>query len=92
MANAKQIEILQAFAKGWFGTSQQHSIHAEIIRQKGFAKLADKMQEEADDEWKEAQRVNARLLELGETPVVGAVEFLANAADSMLEACRHLKK
>ncbi len=75
MANAKQIEILQAFAKGWFGSSQQHSIHAEIIRQKGFAKLADKMQEEADDEWKEAQRVNARLLELGETPVVGAVEY-----------------
>lgn len=70
MANEKQIEILKAFAKGWFGNSQQHSIHAEIIRQQGFHKLADKIQTEANEEWQEAQRVNARLLELGVTPEV----------------------
>lgn len=40
MANAKQIEILQAFAKGWFGTSQQHSNwlaeHLGLIDQIGY--------------------------------------------------------
>jgi bfr protein len=62
-------------AQGWFGNSQQHSIHAEIIRQKGYGKLAAKMQAEAEDEWKEAQRVNARLLELGCTPKVAIAPF-----------------
>lgn len=75
MATEKQLSILKAMAKTWFGNSQQHSIHAEIIRQKGFTKLADKMQAEAEDEWKEAQRVNARLLELGGTPVVAIDDF-----------------
>lgn len=75
MANSKQFEILKAMAKTWFGNSQQHSIHAEIIRQKGFTKLADKMQAEAEDEWKEAQKVNARLIELGGTPVVAMEDF-----------------
>ncbi|WP_443090969.1 ferritin-like domain-containing protein [Basfia succiniciproducens] len=70
MATEKQIEILKGMAKAWFGNSQQHSIHAEIIRQKGFSKLADKIQAEAEGEWKEAQRVNARLLELGVTPTL----------------------
>ncbi|MDG2954940.1 ferritin-like domain-containing protein [Bisgaard Taxon 10/6] len=75
MANSKQIEILKSFAKAWFGNSQQHSIHAEINRQQGFPKLADKMQAEAEDEWKEAQRVNARLLELGGMPVVAIDDY-----------------
>ena len=75
MATEKQLSILKSIAKTWFGNSQQHSIHAEIIRQKGFAKLAGKMQAEAEDEWKEAQRVNARLLELGGTPVVAIDDF-----------------
>lgn len=70
MATEKQIEILKGMAKAWFGNSQQHSIHAEIIRQKGFSKLADKIQAEAEGEWKEAQCVNARLLELGVTPTL----------------------
>ena len=70
MANEKQIDILKSMAKAWFGNSQQHSIHAEIIRQKGFGKLADKIQAEAEGEWKEAQRVNARLIELGVTPTI----------------------
>lgn len=75
MANEKQLAILNAMAQGWFGNSQQHSIHAEIIRQKGYGKLAAKMQAEAEDEWKEAQRVNARLLELGCTPKVAIDPF-----------------
>ncbi|MDD0824772.1 ferritin-like domain-containing protein [Mannheimia sp. AT1] len=75
MSNNKQFDILKAMAKTWFGNSQQHSIHAEIIRQKGFAKLADKIQAEAEDEWQEAQRVNARLIEIGGTPVVAMDDF-----------------
>lgn len=75
MTSNKQFDILKAMAKTWFGNSQQHSIHAEIIRQKGFVKLADKIQAEAEDEWKEAQRVNARLIELGGTPVVAIDDF-----------------
>lgn len=75
MSNNKQFDILKAMAKTWFGNSQQHSIHAEIIHQKGFIKLADRMQAEAEDEWKEAQRVNARLIELGGTPVVAMDDF-----------------
>ena len=39
--NEKQLAILATMAKGWFGNSQQHSVHAEIIRQKGYHKLAD---------------------------------------------------
>ena len=75
MTNEKQVAILEGMAKAWFGNSQQHSIHAEIIRQKGYSKLADKMQAEAEGEWKEAQRVNARLLALGYTPKVEIESF-----------------
>lgn len=75
MMNEQQIAVLKAMAKGWFGNSQQHSIHAEIIRQKGFNKLADKIKAEAEEEWQEAQRVNARLLELGVTPEVAIEPF-----------------
>lgn len=75
MMNEQQIAVLKAMAKGWFGNSQQHSIHAEIIRQKGFNKLADKITAEAEEEWQEAQRVNARLLELGVTPEVAIEPF-----------------
>ncbi len=35
-------ELLQAFAKGWFGNSQQHSIHAQLLKQRGFGKLGEK--------------------------------------------------
>ena len=65
-----KIELLQAFAKGWFGNSQQHSIHAEILRQRGYTVLADKIEAESDEEWTEAKKVNARLIELGVTPIV----------------------
>ena len=75
MATQEQLTTLKSMAKAWFGNSQQHSIHAEIIRQKGFGKLADKMQEEAQGEWHEAQRVNARVLELGGVPEVAIESF-----------------
>ena len=60
-----KIEFLQALAKGWFGNSQQHSIQAQLLKQRGFGKLADKIMAESDEEWDEAKKVNARLIELG---------------------------
>lgn len=65
-----KIELLKAFAKGWFGNSQQHSIHAQLLKARGLNKLADKIMAESDEEWEEAKKVNARLIELGETPAV----------------------
>lgn len=65
-----KIDLLKAFAKGWFGNSQQHSIHAQLLKARGLTKLADKIMEEADEELNEARRVNSRLIELGETPEV----------------------
>ena len=70
-----KIELLKGFAKGWFGNSQQHSIHAQMLKQRGFGKLADKIMAESDEEWEEAKKVNARLIELGETPVVAIQEY-----------------
>lgn len=65
-----KVELLKGFAKGWFGNSQQHSIHAQMLKQRGFNKLGDKIMAESDEEWEEAKKVNARLIELGEVPVV----------------------
>lgn len=65
-----KVELLKSFAKGWFGNSQQHSIHAQMLKQRGFNKLGDKIMAESDEEWDEAKKVNARLIELGEVPVV----------------------
>ena len=31
-----KIEFLQELAKGWFGNSQQHSIHAQLLNARGF--------------------------------------------------------
>jgi len=70
-----KIEFLQALAKGWFGNSQQHSIQAQILKQRGFGKLGDKIMAESDEEWEEAKKVNARLIELGVTPKVELVEY-----------------
>lgn len=70
-----KIELLKEFAKGWFGNSQQHSIHAQLLKQRGFKKLGDKIMVESDEEWEEAKKVNARLIELGETPVVAIQEY-----------------
>ena len=65
-----KIELLKSFAKSWFGNSQQHSIHAQLLKVRGLTKLADKIMAESDEEWEEAKKVNARLIELGETPCV----------------------
>ncbi len=65
-----KIELLKSYAKAWFGNSQQHSIHAQLLAARGLKKLADKIMAESDEEWAEAKKVNARLIELGETPVV----------------------
>ena len=70
-----KIELLKAFAKGWFGNSQQHSIHAQLLKARGLNKLGDKIMAESDEEWEEAKKVNARLIELGETPVVELQEY-----------------
>lgn len=65
-----KIEFLKKLARAWFGSSQQHSIHAQILKARGLNKLADKIMAESDEEWEEAKKVNARLMELGETPSV----------------------
>ena len=70
-----KIEFLKYLAKGWFGNSQQHSIHAQLLKARGLTKLADKIMAESDEEWEEAKKVNARLIELGETPCVELQEY-----------------
>ena len=70
-----KVEFLKYLAKGWFGNSQQHSIHAQLLKQRGFGKLADKIMAESDEEWTEAKKVNARLIELGVTPIVELAEY-----------------
>ena len=70
-----KIELLQSFAKGWFGNSQQHSIHAQLLKARGLTKLANKIMAESDEEWNEAKKVNARLIELGVTPKVEIADY-----------------
>ena len=70
-----KIEFLKELAKGWFGNSQQHSIHAQLLKARGLNKLADKIMAESDEEWEEVKKVNARLIELGETPAVVLQEY-----------------
>ena len=45
-------------------------ILAESFRELAGSKPADKITAESDEEWEEAKKVNARLIELGETPAV----------------------
>ena len=70
-----KIEFLKGLAKGWFGNSQQHAIHAQLLRARGLNKLADKIMAESDEEWNKDKKVNARLIELGETPAVSTQEY-----------------
>ena len=70
-----KIEFLKYLSKGWFGNSQQHSIHAQLLKARGLNKLADKIMAESDEEWEEAKKVNNRLIELGETPAVVIEEY-----------------
>ena len=43
-----KIEFLQGLAKGWFGNSQQHSIQAQLLKVRGYGKLADKIMAESE--------------------------------------------
>lgn len=70
-----KIEFLKELARSWFATSQQHSIHAQLLKARGMNKLADKIMEESDEEWEEAKKVNARLIELGVTPAVEIEQY-----------------
>lgn len=70
-----KVELLKEFAKGWFGNSQQHSIHAQLLKARGLNKLGDMIMAESDEEWEEAKKVNERLIELGETPAVAIQEY-----------------
>ena len=65
-----KVEFLKELAKGWFGNSQQHSIHAQLLADRGFKALSEKIMAESEEEWNEAKEVNKRLIELGETPEV----------------------
>ena len=46
-----------------------------MLKQRGFGKLADRIMAESDEEWAEARKVNARLIELGVTPKVELQEY-----------------
>lgn len=70
-----KFELLRSYAKAWFGNSQQHSIHAQLLKARGLTKLADKIMEESEEELAEAKQVNARLIELGQTPEVAIEDY-----------------
>ncbi len=70
-----KFELLKSYAKAWFGNSQQHSIHAQLLKNRGLTKLADKIMAEAEEELAEARQVNARLIELGQTPEVAIEQY-----------------
>ncbi len=55
-------------AAAWYGNSKQHAAFAAYNRYNGYTKLAEKFQEESDEEWKEAMEVTQRLVELGCKP------------------------
>ena len=64
-------EALKQFAMagaGWFGNSKQHYAFSAYDRLQGWNKLADKWAAEAEEEWKEAEEVLNRLVELGCKP------------------------
>lgn len=46
-----KIEFLHELAKGWFGNSQQHSIQAQLLKQRGYGKLADKIMEKHNEKY-----------------------------------------
>ena len=71
----KRYERLQHYAHSWFSTAQQNSVCAAIFRKKGYGKLAALWEEESAEEFEEAKKINARLLDLGFTPAFGYVEL-----------------
>ena len=85
-----KIEFLKELAKSWFATAQQHSIHAQLLKEWGLNKLADKVMAESDEEWEEAKKVNARLIELGEMPAVEleAYPVITNVKEMLEYDCK----
>lgn len=80
MDKKEAIKKFAELAAVWYGTSKQHAAFAAYDRYNGYTKLADKFQEEADEEHAEANEVVARLIELGCKPAdlaqaVKTVEF-----------------
>lgn len=75
MRKEEIVNVLQSMAREWFGSSQQNIIHAEILRDKGLNKLADKFQEEGNEEFEEAQKVIKRIIELGGNLTVSISDF-----------------
>ena len=73
-----KIEFLKELARAWFGSSQQHSIHAQLLKSRGMNKLADKIMAESDEEWEEAKKVNERLVELGMIWHINMISAISN--------------
>lgn len=68
MTKEEALKQFAALAAGWYGNSKQHAAFAAYNRYNGYTKLAEKFQEESDEEWKEAMEVTQRLVELGCKP------------------------
>ena len=46
---------MKELARAWLGSSQQHSIHAQLLKSRGMNKLADKIMAESDEEFPNAK-------------------------------------
>ena len=71
----KRYERLQNYAHLWFSTAQQDAVCAAIFKKKGYGKLATLWEEESTEEFDEAKKINARLLDLGFIPTFGCTEL-----------------
>lgn len=68
MTKQEAISKLAELASAWYGNSKQHAVFAAYNRFNGYNKLAEKFQEEADEEFAEANAAMNRLVELGCQP------------------------
>ena len=68
MTKEEALKQFAMYGAGWFGNSKQHFAFSAYDRLQGWNKLADKWAEEAEEEWKEAEEVLNRLVELGCKP------------------------
>ena len=70
MTFEEKIKALNAMAQSWYSSAQSDALHAAIMRNRGLGKLADQIAEESKEEFEEAEKVSARILQLG-----GKVEY-----------------
>ncbi len=68
MTKQEALKEFAMYGAAWFGNSKQHFAFSAYDRLNGWNKLADKWKEEAEEEWKEAEEVLNRLVELGCKP------------------------